>query len=119
MTLAQTFQTLFVVFLMGLGQMLFKFSASRLGPSDNLLGLVTSLVLDPWFICALLVYALTTFLWVFVLRGAPLSATYPFVAIAVVAVPIASVFVFGETFSWRLVLGLAFIVIGIFVAAGK
>jgi drug/metabolite transporter (DMT)-like permease len=119
MTIVQIFQTLIVVGMMGVGQLLFKFAAGRIPQAESYPALIVSLLLDPWFLCARAVYCLTTFLWVFILRGAPLSTAYPFVAVAVVAVPLASVFIFGEPFSWRLVLGLAFVVAGLLIASTK
>ena len=67
-------------------------------------------------ILALMLYGLTTILWVFVLRSVPLSAAYPIYALVFVLVPVAAHFLFGEALSWNTVIGGAIIMLGVVIA---
>ncbi|CAB3804026.1 EamA family transporter [Pararobbsia alpina] len=75
------------------GQILFK-QAALFGSTKH--GLIEAWVLSPWIWIAGAVYFVATVLWIYVLRFAPLSVAYPFMALAFVLVPIASRLVFGD-----------------------
>jgi drug/metabolite transporter (DMT)-like permease len=110
MSLGQTLQVLLVVALMVVGQILFKLAAGRISGSG--VSLLWSLALDPFLIAGLATYALTTVLWVLVLREVPLSRAYPLMALATLGVPIIGFLAFREPFSWSLGVG------GVLMAAG-
>ena len=101
---------------LAVGQILFKSAAERLpvvirADAATLQSLVTN-----WhLVAALVVYAIATAFWVLALRGTPLSQAYPFVAIAMVAVPVAAVLLLGETLSLSLVLGTGLVIAGVLV----
>lgn len=67
------------------------------------------------FAGAIIMYAITSVAWVWVLQKIELSRAYPFMAIAFVLVPSASYYLFGEQLSSQYSLGVAFIVLGFFV----
>lgn len=104
-------------FLLAVGQILFKLAADQ-AHADKPLWL--QLPLNPSFLAALLVYGITTGLWVWILRQAPLQLAYPFVALAYFFVPVAAYFFLNEPLRWQTWLGAAFIGVGIFVSvSGK
>jgi drug/metabolite transporter (DMT)-like permease len=94
---------------MATGQVLFKYSATRYSALSSPL-----LLFLKWpFLLALAVYAVTTIGWVLVLRTAPLSRAYPFMALSFVVVPFLSWIFFKEPLSLKYLLGIVAIVGGI------
>jgi drug/metabolite transporter (DMT)-like permease len=97
------------VAMIGGGQLLFKIAADQIkGP-----GLQISTYGLAVLALALAVYAAATLAWVLVLRQAPLSRVYPFMALAFVLVPLASRFFLGETLAPQYWLGVAFLFVGL------
>jgi drug/metabolite transporter (DMT)-like permease len=98
------------------GQVLFKLAALRYaaaegGVGERLLGLVYNV----YFVSALLLYAGYAILWVWILSFTPLSRAYPFVALAFALTPLLGGMLFGETISLRLIVGILFILCGLFL----
>lgn len=97
------------------GQVLFKMAALRYvaegGVRERLLGLVCNI----YFVTALVFYAGYAILWVWILSFTPLSRAYPFVALAFALTPLLGAMLFGETISLRLIVGLLFILCGLFI----
>jgi drug/metabolite transporter (DMT)-like permease len=91
------------------GQVLFKLGANGLNAAGGKLLSPGGFVLAG----ALVLYALTTVAWVWVLQRSELGKTYPFMALAFIVVPIASHFVFGESFTWRYAIGCGLLVAGV------
>lgn len=92
------------------GQILFKLAANAAKQAGGLFALPVL----AWLFCALTIYGITTLAWVWVLQKTDLGRVYPFMAIAFVLVPLASHFVFGERFSNNYLIGVGFIVLGLF-----
>lgn len=93
------------------GQILFKLCAESyriLGPLD-----VKTLTL---FSFAIVLYGLTTLLWIWVLQRSALGKIYPLMALAFILVPIGSYFFLGEKFSTQYMLGVLLIAAGIVLA---
>jgi drug/metabolite transporter (DMT)-like permease len=100
------------------GQLLFKMAALRSGtgagdPWERLLGLVANV----YFMAALVFYGGFAILWVWILTVIPLSRAYPFVALAFALTPLLGGLVFGDAISYRLVVGVLFILCGLFFVA--
>ncbi len=95
------------------GQVLFKLVSARMSAVDT--GALRSLVIDPYFIGAMIIYAIATVSWIFVLRSVPLAAAYSFTALGFLFVPILSTVIFGEALTLRYFLGAALIMVGLTV----
>ena len=104
-----TFVALLCVLGIAIGQVLFKVGANALNASGGRLASTGGLVLA----AALALYAVATLAWIWVLQRSELGKAYPFMALAFILVPIASHFVFGESFSWRYAVGCALLVAGV------
>ena len=101
------------------GQLLFKSAALRYGAvggdtSERLLGLLHNV----YFLVAVLLYAGLSVLWVWLLSFTPLSRAYPFVALAFALTPFLGALVFQEAVSARLVIGVLFVLCGLFFVVG-
>ena len=97
------------------GQVLFKMAALRYvaegSVGERLLGLVCNI----YFVTALVFYAGYAILWVWILSFTPLSRAYPFVALAFALTPLLGAMLFGETISLQFIVGLLFILCGLFI----
>jgi drug/metabolite transporter (DMT)-like permease len=111
MTIANLALTLATVLAIAVGQVLFKLGAiaSNEGPAA---ASFLARYVNPWLIAALIVYALATGLWVYVLKTVPLNLAYPFVGLAFVIVPLLGLMFLGEPLAVRHILG------GIVIAGG-
>ncbi len=95
------------------GQVLFKLVSARM-PAVNA-GAFKSVLIDPYFIGAMTVYAVATFSWILVLRSVPLAAAYSFTALGFLFVPILSFALFGEALTLRYFIGAFLIMAGLTV----
>jgi multidrug transporter EmrE-like cation transporter len=68
-----------------------------------------------WVAAALVLYAIATGLWVWVLRTTPLSVAYPFVALGFILVPLAAHYLFAEPLDARYAIGVTLIIAGLLV----
>jgi drug/metabolite transporter (DMT)-like permease len=66
----------------------------------------------PAFYAAIVLYALSTFLWVWLLSRITLVQAYPWVATGVIIVPLLSMLIFGERVTSTYWLGAVLIVAG-------
>ncbi|WP_374373398.1 hypothetical protein [Dongia sp.] len=106
---------LYVVMLSS-GQLLFKKAALGSAMVSGI-GDLRHLIFNGWLWAALVLYGVTTFLWVAILQRVPLSTAILFNALCFALVPIASAAFFGEALGWRHAIGIAFIVTGLVIVA--
>jgi drug/metabolite transporter (DMT)-like permease len=101
------------------GQVLFKMAALRYGAAEGGVGeRLWGLLFNAYFVSALVLYAAYAILWVWILSFIPLSRAYPFVALAFALTPLLGGMLFGETISLRLLVGILFILCGLFLVTG-
>ncbi len=97
-------------FLLSTGQILFK-KAALVDQGGGLFAALTNY----WLLLALILYAIATVLWIWLLRTVPLSIAYPFTALGFILVPLAATLVFGEELGWRFAIGSFLVITGIVV----
>ncbi|HSF95748.1 MAG TPA: hypothetical protein VLA52_12045 [Thermohalobaculum sp.] len=95
------------------GQVLFKFVSARIASTD--IHAVRAVIIDPYFIAAMTVYAMATISWIFVLRSVPWAAAYSFTALGFLFVPFLSFLLFGEILTLRYFAGAAMIMAGLVI----
>ena len=98
-----------------IGQLCWKFAAGQVPDTLGLWQTFVSILHEPLFHVALLVYFLQFFNWMIVLAHADLSYAQPITALSYVAVSVASMAIFHEHLSPLRVLGLAMILVGVWV----
>lgn len=98
-----------------IGQLCWKFAAGHAPDTIGLWQSVVSILHEPLFHVALLVYFLQFFNWMIVLAHADLSYAQPITALSYVTVSGASMAIFHEHLSPLRVLGLAMILVGVWV----
>lgn len=97
---------------LAVGQILFKVSAMSLSETGSFFAPKTAVTL----FSAMVLYAITSIAWVWVLQKVELGRVYPLMALAFVLVPLGSHFIFGERFQPQYFAGVALIMIGIVIA---
>lgn len=97
---------------LAIGQILFKVSAASLNATGSFFAFKTAAAL----LIAMVLYAITSIAWVWVLQKIPLGRVYPLMALAFVLVPLGSYIVFGERFQPQYFVGVSLICVGIVIA---
>lgn len=97
---------------LAVGQILFKVSAMSFSETGSFFAPKTAVTL----FSAMVLYAITSIAWVWVLQKVELGRVYPLMALAFVLVPLGSHFIFGERFQPQYFAGVALIMIGIVIA---
>ncbi|MFI5248106.1 MAG: EamA family transporter [Nitrospirales bacterium] len=98
-----------------IGQLCWKFAAGQVPDTISLWQSFVSILHEPLFHVALLVYFLQFFNWMIVLAHADLSYAQPITALSYVTVSGASMAMFHEHLSLLRVLGLVMILVGVWV----
>lgn len=104
-----------MIIAMTVAHVMFKFAGNY---TVNQNELISSFVLNPWLWVGLLSSGVGTLFWLLTLRKQPLASSYPWTALIYVFTPIASVLLFDDVLSDKFLLGMVFIVIGVFITAG-
>jgi multidrug transporter EmrE-like cation transporter len=91
-------------------QILLKFAAIH---SIQGLGVVHSVVLNPWLFAAFSASLIGIFFWLLTLRKMPLSAAYPWTSVIYFIVPLAGAWFFSDILSLRYMVGLFFVLLGV------
>ena len=103
------FYTVACVLGISIGQILFKQAANGF----NRTGSIFDPVSLSYLMLALVLYAITTLGWVYILRHLSLIRAYPFMALAFVIVPLLAFLFLGESVSTGYLLGVFLIAVGI------
>lgn len=86
--------------------------------ASNGLSDIKSLLYLPHFYVAVACYGISFILWMFFLKGRPLSAVVPLNALTYVVVVIASYFIFGDRLSITQYVGIGAVVLGVALLEG-
>lgn len=105
---------LLTAFSMAGGQLLFKLGAPQ-WKGTTALEWVISFATNPFLMVAVVMYAATILIWIYVLRTLPLSVAYPLTALSYVIVPCLSYLFLQEKISLQTALGSAVIILGIVI----
>lgn len=100
--------------LMVCGQMLFKLGSA--GKTISKATDIISLLFSPVILLALVLYAVTTLLWLYILSRVKISFAYPIQALAFPIVLIASALIFHEEIPVNRWIGVVIVVIGVYIA---
>ena len=91
------------------GQVLFKACANAFTQAGGAISWPAILYLGS----AMLLYGITSLVWVWILRSIELGRIYPFMALAFILVPLASHFMFSEQFHTSYYFGVLLIIAGV------
>ena len=111
MSLPMIFACLVFSASLGGGQILFKLAAGDL--RQRLAVSWLEAALSPWLIAALLLYAASTVLWLYILAHVPLTRAYPFALLGAAFVPPLAGLALGEPLPSLYLVGIVVVIGGV------
>jgi uncharacterized membrane protein len=100
------------VFLIAVGQVLFKAVGLAVASAGSVVD-ARALTLGA---AAAVLYVTATLAWIWLLKTAPLSRAYPYMALSFILVPLMSALFYRESLSVQYLIGIGLVVAGIVVA---
>lgn len=97
------------------GQIFFKLAALSMPPIKGI-GSIWYHIFNPYLLIALVIYLLTTGLWVWLLRLLPLKQAYPLFALAFFILPVLGALFLNEKFELKTAIGGFFIILGVYIS---
>ncbi|MGN0281671.1 MAG: EamA family transporter [Prevotella sp.] len=103
--------------LLVLGQVTLKISLQQMSAFQWSWAFFASVFSNLWFAACGLSFALSSLLWMYIVKHFPLSVAYPMVSLSYVMGMLAAVFIFHEQVPLVRWIGLALIIIGVILIA--
>ena len=121
MTLTSFSLILTGVLLNAAAQLLLKAGTTKVGTFEfsaaNIVPIGTQLALQPHILAGLGCYVVSVVVWIMALSRVPVSIAYPMLSIGYIVNAIAAYYLFGESITAQKVIGIGFIVIGVWLVA--
>jgi multidrug transporter EmrE-like cation transporter len=109
------------VLLNAAAQLLLKAGTNRIGEFafslENLLPVGAKVATSPPILAGLACYAVSVVVWIMALSRVPVSVAYPMLSIGYVVNALAAWALFGESLAMQKLVGIGFIVVGVFLVA--
>lgn len=109
------------VLLNAAAQLLLKAGTMRIGSFEfsaaNVLPIGTQLALQPHILGGLACYVVSVVVWIMALSRVEVSIAYPMLSIGYIVNAVAAYYLFGESLGAQKLLGIGFIVIGVWLVA--
>lgn len=109
------------VLLNAAAQLLLKAGTTRVGEfaftMDNVVPVGWRLATSPYIAGGLACYVVSVVVWILALSRVPVSIAYPMLSVGYIVNALAAWYLFGESLSMQKLVGIAFIVIGVFLVA--
>jgi multidrug transporter EmrE-like cation transporter len=109
------------VLLNAAAQLLLKAGTNRVGEFayslDNLVPVGSKLALSPFILGGLSCYVVSVVVWILALSRVPVSVAYPMLSIGYIVNAAAAWMLFGESLTMQKLVGIGFIVVGVFLVA--
>jgi multidrug transporter EmrE-like cation transporter len=102
-------------------QLLLKAGTNRIGEFafsvDNLLPIGSRLAGSPFILGGLACYVVSVVVWILALSRVPVSIAYPMLSVGYIVNAVAAWMLFGESLTAQKLVGIGFIVIGVYLVA--
>ena len=109
------------VLLNAAAQLLLKAGTNRIGvfefSAQNLVPVGTQVATSPFILGGLACYVVSVVVWIMALSRVPVSVAYPMLSIGYIVNALAAWWLFGESITAQKLVGIGFIVIGVFLVA--
>ncbi len=117
-----TFSLLLAGVLLNAGaQLLLKAGTNRVGEFaftlDNVVPIGARLIANPPILAGLGCYVVSVMVWILALSRVPVSVAYPMLSLGYVVNAFAAWMLFGESLAMQKLVGIGFIIIGVFLVA--
>lgn len=107
------------VLLNAVAQLFLKAGTNELGElaklKGNLIEIVVKIVFEYHIFAGLVCYVLSVGIWIVALSKVPVSVAYPLLSIGYVLNAVAAWYLFGEVLSTQKIIGIAIIIIGVYI----
>ena len=84
---------------------------------DNILPIGWRLASQPFIVAGLSCYVISVVVWILGLSRVPVSIAYPMLSIGYIVSAIAAWYLFGESLTAQKMLGIGFIIVGVYLVA--
>ena len=102
-------------------QLLLKAGTNRMGTfafsMENVLPIGTSIATSPPILAGLACYVVSVVVWILALSRVPVSVAYPMLSVGYIVNAFAAWWLFGESLGAQKLVGIGFIVAGVFLVA--
>jgi len=102
-------------------QLLLKAGTNRVGEFafslDNVIPIGTRLATSPPILAGLACYVVSVVVWILGLSRVPVSVAYPMLSVGYIVNAFAAYLLFGESITAQKLIGIGFIVVGVFLVA--
>jgi multidrug transporter EmrE-like cation transporter len=109
------------VLLNAAAQLLLKAGTNRIGEFvfslDNLAPIAAKVAASPPILAGLGCYGVSVVVWIMALSRVPVSIAYPMLSIGYVVNAMAAWWLFGESLTMQKLVGIGFIIVGVFLVA--
>ena len=109
------------VLLNAAAQLLLKAGTNRIGTFDfaaaNIVPIGMKIAASPFVLGGLACYAVSVVLWILALSRVPVSVAYPMLSIGYIVNAAAAWFLFGESLGAQKLVGIGFIIVGVWLVA--
>jgi multidrug transporter EmrE-like cation transporter len=109
------------VLLNAAAQLLLKAGTNRVGEFayaiDNLVPVGSKLATSPFILGGLACYVVSVVVWILALSRVPVSVAYPMLSIGYIVNALAAWMLFGESLGAQKLVGIGFIIVGVFLVA--
>ena len=117
-----TFSLLMTGVLLNAGaQLLLKAGTNRIGTFEfslaNLVPVGASIASSPHILAGLACYVVSVFVWILALSRVPVSIAYPMLSVGYIVNALAAWMLFGESLTAQKLVGIGFIIVGVFLVA--
>ena len=109
------------VMLNAAAQLLLKAGTTRIGEfafsAENIIPIGWQLATQPFIVAGVGCYVISLVVWIMGLSRVPVSIAYPMLSIGYIVSAIAAWYLFGESLTAQKMIGIGFIVIGVYLVA--
>jgi drug/metabolite transporter (DMT)-like permease len=109
------------VLLNAAAQLLLKAGTNRVGEFafalDNVVPVGTKIATSPFVLAGLGCYGVSVVVWILGLSRVPVSVAYPMLSVGYIVNAVLAWWLFGESITAQKVVGIGFIVVGVFLVA--
>jgi len=109
------------VLLNAAAQLLLKAGTNRVGEFafalDNVLPVGVKVATSPFILAGLGCYVVSVVVWILALSRVPVSVAYPMLSVGYIVNAVAAWMLFGESLGAQKLVGIGFIVVGVFLVA--
>lgn len=109
------------VLLNAAAQLLLKAGTNRIGAFEfsfaNIVPIGSQVATSPFIFGGLCCYAVSVVVWILALSRVPVSVAYPMLSIGYVVNAVAAWFLFGESITAQKLVGIGFIIVGVYLVS--